>query len=184
MAFVDTIGTLIGLSARADLLDEEGNLPQIEKPMLADAISNLLAPVLGTTTTGAYIESAAGIEEGGRTGFTAIVVALLFFLSLFFAPLFTAVPPHAYGIALVAIGILMVSPVTRLDFTDYTELIPAFLTIVLISFTYNIGVGMTAGLLVYPLLKLVTGRVREVPPPLWALSAMSLLFYLLYPYKS
>ena len=183
MAFVDTIGTLIGLSARAGLLDEDGNLPEIEKPMLADALANLVAPLLGTTTTGAYIESAAGIEEGGRTGFTALVAAALFLLSLFFAPILTAIPPHAYGTALIAIGILMVSPVTKLDFADYTELIPAFLTIVLISFTYNIGVGMTAGLMAYPLLKLVTGRVREVPAPLWLLAAMSLVFYLVYPYK-
>ena len=181
MAFVDTIGTLIGLSARAGLLDDQGNLPEIEKPMLADALANLVAPLVGTTTTGAYVESAAGIEEGGRTGFTALVVAALFLLSLFFSPLFTMVPPHAYGTALIVIGILMVSPVTRLDFNDYTELVPAFLTIVLISFTYNIGVGMTAGLLVYPLLKLATGRVREVPPPLWLLAAMSLVFYLVYP---
>jgi adenine/guanine/hypoxanthine permease len=181
MAFVDTIGTLIGLSARAGLLDEQGNLPEIEKPMLADALANLVAPLVGTTTTGAYVESAAGIEEGGRTGFTALVVAALFLLSLFFSPLFTVVPPHAYGTALIVIGILMVSPVTRLDFNDYTELVPAFLTIVLISFTYNIGVGMTAGLLVYPLLKLATGRVREVPRPLWLLAAMSLVFYLVYP---
>ncbi|MBT0664660.1 NCS2 family permease [Geobacter pelophilus] len=183
MAFVDTVGTLIGLSARAGLLDDDGNLPEIEKPMLADALANLVAPLVGTTTTGAYIESAAGIEEGGRTGFTAVVVAALFLLSLFFAPVFTIVPPHAYGTALIAIGILMISPVTRLDFSDYTELIPAFLTIVLISFTYNIGVGMTAGLLVYPLLKLITGRVSEVPRPLWLLAAMSLVFYLVYPYK-
>jgi AGZA family xanthine/uracil permease-like MFS transporter len=183
MAFVDTVGTLIGLSARAGLLDDDGNLPEIEKPMLADALANLVAPLVGTTTTGAYIESAAGIEEGGRTGFTAVVVAALFLLSLFFAPVFTIVPPHAYGTALIAIGILMISPVTRLDFNDYTELIPAFLTIVLISFTYNIGVGMTAGLLVYPLLKLITGRVSEVPRPLWLLAAMSLVFYLVYPYK-
>jgi AGZA family xanthine/uracil permease-like MFS transporter len=183
MAFVDTIGTLIGLSARAGLLDRDGNLPEIEKPMLADALANLVAPVVGTTTTGAYIESAAGIEEGGRTGFTAIVVAVLFLLSLFFAPLFTAVPPHAYGTALVVIGILMISPVTKLDFNDYTELIPAFLTIVLISFTYNIGVGMTAGLLIYPLLKTITGRHREVPPAMWLLAAMSLSFYVFYPYR-
>jgi AGZA family xanthine/uracil permease-like MFS transporter len=182
MAFVDTIGTLIGLSARAGFLDERGNLPDIEKPMLADALANLVAPFVGTTTSGAYVESAAGIEEGGRTGFTAIVVAVLFLSSLFFAPLFTAIPPHAYGIALVAIGILMIAPVAQLDFTDYTELIPAFLTIVLISFTYNVGVGLTAGLLIYPVLKLITGRVREVPPPLWVLSAMSLIFYLVYPY--
>ena len=181
MAFVDTFGTLIGLSARAGLLDERGNLPQIEKPMLADALANLVAPVVGTTTAGAFVESAAGIEEGGRTGFTALVVAALFVLSLFFAPLFTAVPPNAYGAALVVIGILMVEPVTRLDFSDYTELIPAFLTIVLISFTFNIGVGITAGLLVHPLLKLLTGRVREVPPAMWFLAAMSLAFFLVYP---
>jgi AGZA family xanthine/uracil permease-like MFS transporter len=183
MAFVDTVGTLIGLSARAGLLDAEGNLPEIEKPMLADALANLVAPALGTTTTGAYIESAAGIEEGGRTGFTALVVAGLFLLSLFFAPLFTAVPPHAYGTALIIIGIFMIAPITRIDFSDYTELIPAFLTIVLISFTYNIGVGMTAGLLAYPLLKTATGRIREVPPAMWLLAALSLLFYLVYPYR-
>lgn len=183
LAFVDTIGTLLGLSARAGLLDADGNLPEIEKPMLADAVSNLVAPFAGTTTCGAFVESAAGIEEGGRTGFTAIVVAMLFLSSLFLAPVFTSIPSHAYGIALVAIGILMLRPITSIDFSDYTELIPAFLTIVLISFTYNIGVGMTAGLLVYPVLKLLTGRVREVPPPLWVLSAMSLVFFLVYPYK-
>jgi adenine/guanine/hypoxanthine permease len=182
LAFVDTIGTLIGLSARAGLLDPQGNLPEIEKPMMADALVNLVAPVLGTTTSGVFIESAVGIEEGGRTGFTALVVAVLFLAALFFAPLLTAIPPHAYGIALIAIGILMVRPVTELNFDDPTELIPAFLTIVLICFSFNIGVGMTAGLLVYPLLKLLTGRVREVPPPLWLLSAMSLVFYLVYPY--
>ncbi len=183
MAFVDTIGTLLGLSARAGLLDAHGNLPDIEKPMLADALANLVAPIVGTTTSGAFVESAAGIEEGGRTGFTALVVAMLFLSSLFLAPLFTAIPPHAYGIALIAIGSLMIAPITQLDFSDHTELIPAFLTIVLISFTYNIGVGMTAGLLVYPVLKLITGRVREVPPPLWLLAGMSLVFFLVYPYR-
>ncbi|MDZ7632040.1 MAG: solute carrier family 23 protein [Gemmatimonadaceae bacterium] len=158
-------------------------MPEIEKPMLADAVSNLVAPFVGTTTCGAFVESAAGIEEGGRTGFTAIVVALLFLASLFLAPLFTAIPPHAYGIALIAIGNLMLGPIRSIDFADYTELIPAFLTIVLISFTYNIGVGMTAGLLVYPVLKLLTGRIREVPPPLWILAAMSLVFFIVYPYR-
>jgi AGZA family xanthine/uracil permease-like MFS transporter len=183
MAFVDTIGTLVGLSARAGLLDEEGNLPEIEKPMLADALANLIAPALGTTTTGAYIESAAGIEAGGRTGFTALAVAFFFLLSLFLAPLATVVPPHAYGIALVIIGILMIAPITRLDFNDYTELIPAFLTIVLMSFTYNIGVGMTAGLITYPLLKAITGRVGEVRPAMWLLAALSVSFYIFYPYR-
>lgn len=182
MAFVDTIGTLIGLSARAGLLDAEGNLPDIEKPMLADALSNIVAPIVGTTTCGAFVESAVGMEEGGRTGFTALVVAALFLLSLWFAPLLTAIPAHATGVAMVSIGILMMSPIASLEVSDMTEWIPAFLTIVLMSFTYNIGVGMTAGLLLHPLLKLITGRVREVKPAMWVLAAMSLLFYLVYPY--
>jgi AGZA family xanthine/uracil permease-like MFS transporter len=181
MAFLDTVGTLIGLSSRAGLLDEQGNLPEIEKPMLADALANLVAPLLGTTTSGAYIESAAGIEEGGRTGFTALVTAGLFLLALFFVPLFTMVPAHAYGAALIMIGMLMLAPVQKLNFTDYTELIPALLTIILMSFTYNIGVGMTAGLLADPLLKLATGRAAEVRLPMWILAAVSLTYYLVYP---
>jgi len=181
MAFLDTIGTLIGLSMRADLLDKDGNLPEIERPMLADAVATTIAPLLGTTTTGAYIESAAGIAVGGRTGFTALVVAVLFALSLFFAPLFTMVPSHAAGIALIVIGALMIQPITRLDFDDFTELVPAFLTISLMIFTYNIGVGMTTGLLSYPLIKLCTGRVREVVPGMWVLAGLSLTFFVFMP---
>ena len=183
MAFVDTVGTLIGLSARAGLLDGNGNLPGIEKPMLADALATTAAPLLGTTTTGAYIESAAGIEEGGRTGFTSLVVAGLFLLSLFLAPLFTAVPPQAYGAVLIVIGSYMIAPIRRIDFDDPTELVPAFLTISLISFTYNIGVGMTAGIITYPLLKSLCGRWREVPGGLWILALLSLSFYVYYPYR-
>ena len=183
MAFVDTVGTLIGLSARAGLLDGKGNLPDIEKPMLADALATTVAPLLGTTTTGAFIESAAGIEEGGRTGFTSLVVAFLFLLSLFLAPLLTSVPPHAYGAALIVIGSFMIAPITRIDYNDPTELIPAFLTITLISFTYNIAVGMTAGIITYPLLKVFSGRGREVPAGLWILAALSLTFYIFYPYR-
>ena len=183
MAFLDTIGTLIGLSARAGFLDAKGNLPDIEKPLLVDALANIAAPILGTTTSGVYIESASGIEEGGRTGFTAIVVAFLFLLALFFTPLLTIVPAHAYGPVLILIGSFMLSAVTKLDFDDYTELVPAFLTITLVSFTYNIGVGITAGLLVYPVLKLATGRAKEVPAAVWFLAAVSLLFYVVYPYR-
>ncbi len=183
MAFVDTVGTLIGLSARGGLLDDQGNLPEIEKPMLADAVANLIAPLLGTTTTGAYIESAAGITEGGRTGFTALVVSGLFLLALFFAPVLTAVPPHAYGTALVVVGIFMISPITKINFNDYAELIPAFLTIVLMIFTFNIGVGMTAGLLAHPVLKTLAGRRREVPAGMWVFAALALLFYIFYPYR-
>ncbi len=183
MAFVDTVGTLIGLSARAGLLDRDGNLPDIEKPMLADARATTAAPLLGTTTTGAFIESAAGIEEGGRTGFVPLAVAALFLLSLFFAPLLTAVPSHVYGSVLVIVGVFMIRPIVRIDFDDYTELVPAFLTIVFMSFTYNIGVGMTSGLIAYPVLKTATGRAREVAPGLWILAALSVAFYVFYPYR-
>ncbi len=183
MAFVDTVGTLIGLSARSGFLDEQGNLPEIEKPMLADAVANMFAPVAGTTTSGAYIESAAGIEEGGRTGFVPVVTAVLFLASLFLAPILTIVPPHAYGPALMVIGIFMIRPVTRIDFNDYTELIPALLTITLMIFTYNIGVGMTAGLISYPVLKAATGQVRDVHPGMWIFCGLSFLFYIYYPYR-
>jgi AGZA family xanthine/uracil permease-like MFS transporter len=183
MAFVDTIGTLIGLSSRAGFLDSKGNLPDIERPMLVDALANIAAPVFGTTTSGAYIESASGIEEGGRTGFVSVVVAVLFLLALFFTPILTITPAHAYGPVLILIGCFMLKPVTELDFNDLTELIPAFVTITLIAFSYNIGVGMTAGLITYPLIKLLTGRAKEVPPGLWALAALSAVFYVVYPYR-
>jgi adenine/guanine/hypoxanthine permease len=182
MAFVDTIGTLLGLSARAGFLDAQGNLPDVERPMLADALANLAAPVFGTTTSGAYVESAAGIESGGRTGLTAVVVALLFVAALFVAPVLTAIPPHAYGIVLIAIGLLMLAPMRQLPTDDLTELVPAFLTITLVSFTFNIGVGLTAGLLVYPVLKVLSGRAAETSAGQWVLAALSLSFYVVYPY--
>lgn len=182
MDFVDTMGTLIGVSARAGLLDASGNLPEIEKPMLADALSTVVAALLGTSTAGAYIESATGIEAGGRTGFTALVVAALFVLALFFSPLFTAVPPHAYGPALLIVGMLMLQSVTLIAFDDYSELIPSFLTIALMIFTFNIGVGITAGFATYPLMKLFQGKQREITGGMWILGIASLVFFLFYPY--
>jgi AGZA family xanthine/uracil permease-like MFS transporter len=182
MDFVDTMGTLIGVSARAGFLDQEGNLPEVEKPMLADALATVAGALLGTTTTGTFIESAAGIEEGGRTGLTAVVTAILFLLALFFAPIFTAIPALAYGPALIVVGLLMLSPIACIKFEDYTELIPAFITVVLMSFTFNIGVGMTAGFVLYPFFKLIAGRAREVHPGMWVLGVLSLLFYIFYPY--
>ncbi|MFZ5518537.1 MAG: NCS2 family permease [Candidatus Zhuqueibacterota bacterium] len=183
MDFVDTMGTLIGVSARAGLLDKNGNLPNIEKPMLADALSTVLGALLGTTTSGVYIESAAGIEEGGRTGFTSVVTAILFLLALFFAPFLTAIQPFAYGPALFIVGIFMLEPIKKIDFTNYSELIPAFCTIVLMSFTFNIGIGMTAGFVLYPLFKIFNGQWRRVHPGLWILAILSLLFYIFYPYQ-
>ncbi len=183
MALVDTMGSLVGVSARAGFLDEDGQLPQIERPMLADALSTTLAAIVGTTTSGAFVESAAGVDAGGRTGLTAIVVAAMFALSLFFAPLFTSIPAAAYGPALIIVGSMMMAPIAKIDFDDATELLPAFATIALISFTYNIGVGITAGLVLYPIFKVIAGRGREVPGGLWALAALSLLFFIFYPYR-
>jgi AGZA family xanthine/uracil permease-like MFS transporter len=178
MDFLDTMGTLIALASRADLLDEKGNLPEIEKPMLADAIATTAAGLLGTTASGAYLESASGIAAGGRTGLTALVVALLFLLSLFLAPFLTVIPSHAYGPSLIIVGSMMLAPIRKVDFDDLTEYLPAFLTIALMCFTYHIGIGMTAGFILYPLFKLVTGRAREIHPGMWILTALSVVYYL------
>ncbi|MBN2119646.1 MAG: NCS2 family permease [Candidatus Omnitrophica bacterium] len=182
MDFVDTIGTLIGVSARANLLDEKGNLSDIEKPMLCDALATVFGALCGTTTTGTYIESAAGVEEGARTGFSSVVVALLFLLALFFGPLLTIVPPYVYGPALIIVGILMMQPILKIDFSDYTELIPAFSVIAFTSFSYNLGVGITAGFVLYLVLKLIAGKFKDLNLGLVVLGLISLLFFMFYPY--
>ena len=180
--FVDTIGTLLGLSYKANLLNEKGELPEIEKPMLADAIATTLAALFGTTTAGVYLESATGIEAGGRTGFTAVVIALLFLLTLFFAPLFTAVPTAAYGPALIIVGMLMISPIKNLDFNDLTNVIPVFLMIALMCFSFNLGIGLTAGFLTYLIIKMFSGRLKEISAGMWVLGILSLIFFIFYPY--
>ncbi len=182
MALTDTMGTLIGVASRAGLLDERGHLPGIERPMMVDAMATMFAALAGTTTSGAFIESAAGVSAGGRTGLTALVVAALFGASLFFTPIVTAIPREAYGPALVMVGAMMLAPIAAIDFNDLTELLPAFSVIALMSFTYNIGVGITAGFVLYPILKAATGRASEVQAGLWALFTLSMLFYLFYPY--
>jgi len=182
LAFVDTMGTLIGVSARAGLLDARGNLPEIEKPMMADAVATTAAGLLGTSTTGAYIESAAGIEAGAKTGAASVVTAVLFILCLFLAPLFVAVPPAAYGAVLVVVGFLMLAPIKELPFDDYTELFPSVATVALMAFTYNIGFGMAAGFVLYPLFKLVAGRARELTWGTWLLFLIALMLFALYPY--
>jgi AGZA family xanthine/uracil permease-like MFS transporter len=182
MAFVDTMGTLIGVSARAGFLDEKGNLPQIERPMLVDAIATCIAPVVGTSTSGAFLESATGIEAGGRTGFTALVTGTCFLLTLFLAPFVASIPAQAYGPALIIVGLFMLAPVTHIDFTDYTESIPAFAVVSLMAFTFNIAIGICAGFVLYPLCKLVSGKTADLKPGLWILTALSLLFFIFYPY--
>jgi AGZA family xanthine/uracil permease-like MFS transporter len=182
MGFVDTLGTLLGLAFRANMLDSKGNLPEIEKPMLVDAITTTLAPLIGTTTSGAFIESATGIEAGGRTGLTAVITAMFFLVALFFAPLFGAIPSFAYGPALIIVGLLMMTPVVKLRFDDLSEVIPVFSIVVLMSFTYNIGIGMTAGFVLYPVLKLLAGRTADIKPGMWVLAAFSILLFIFYRY--
>jgi AGZA family xanthine/uracil permease-like MFS transporter len=182
MAFVDTMGTLIGLSARAGFLDQNGQLPQIEGPMLVDAVATCVAPALGTTTAGAYVESATGIEAGGRTGFTVLVTGTCFLLTLIFSPFVAAIPPQAFGPALIVVGLFMLAPITHINFADYTESIPAFAVVVLMAFTFNIAIGICAGFVLYPICKIVAGKLRELRPGLWVLTALALLFFIFYPY--
>jgi len=182
MDFVDTIGTLLGLAYKSNLLDENGNLPDIEKPLLCDALATVVGSLLGTTTTGTYIESATGIEAGGKSGFTSVVTAVLFLSALFFAPFFTAIPAIAYGPSLIIVGLLMMSPITKLNFDNYSEIIPAFIVIVLMSFTYNLGIGMTAGFVAYPLFKVLSGKFSEINLGLWFFAVLSILFFIFYPY--
>ena len=182
MAFVDTMGTLIGLSARAGFLDENGQLPQIERPMLVDAVTTCVAPALGTTTAGAFVESATGIEAGGRTGFTVLITGTCFLLTLIFSPFVAAIPPQAFGPALIIVGLFMLAPITHIDFADYTESIPAFVVVVLMAFTFNIAIGICAGFVLYPICQIVAGKLGQLKPGLWVLTALSLLFFIFYPY--
>ncbi len=182
MDFVDTIGTLIGLGVKANLLDENGNLPDIEKPMLCDALATVVGAVCGTTTTGTYIESAAGIEAGGKSGLTAVVTSVLFLSALFFAPLFVSIPALAYGPALIIVGVLMMSPIKQINFEKTEDVIPAFVSIVMMCFTYNLGIGMTSSFIIYVIISIFTGQIKKINTGMWFLAGLSLLFYIFYPY--
>jgi AGZA family xanthine/uracil permease-like MFS transporter len=179
ISFLDTVGTLVGVGSAGGMLDEQGNFKEIEKPMLVDATSCMFSAVIGTSTSGAYIESAAGIREGARTGLAAVTTALLFAAALFFIPLFEPLQDlkYAYGPALMAVGVLMIAAVTRINFNDPTETVPALVTIALILFTYNIANGLTAGLVLYPLFKVLAGRWREVNGGVLVLGALCLIYF-------
>jgi adenine/guanine/hypoxanthine permease len=179
MGFLDTLGTLVGLGAAADMLDEKGNLPDIERPMMVDAAASMFSGLVGTSTTGVYIESATGIRDGARTGLAAVTTGVLFLLALFFIPLVEPLQSlrYAYAPALVIVGLLMTVSARHLAYDDLTELVPAFATIAMLVFTYNIANGLTAGLALYPVVKVAAGRAGEVRPGAWVLAGMSFLYY-------
>jgi adenine/guanine/hypoxanthine permease len=179
MAFLDTLGTLVGVGSAGNMLDSEGNFPEIEKPMIVDATCCTFSALIGSSTSGAFIESAAGIREGARTGLAALVIAAMFAASLFFIPLITPLQKlsFAYAPALMAVGSMMISSINKIDLEDLTEAIPAFATIVVMIFSYNIANGLTAGLILHPLMKLLAGRVKEIHPGSIVLAAICLVYY-------
>jgi AGZA family xanthine/uracil permease-like MFS transporter len=179
IGFLDTIGTLYALGSMANMLDEKGNIADVEKPMLVDSLACMFAALVGTTTSGAYIESATGIREGARTGLAAVATGLFFALTLFFIPLVEPLQnlKFAYGPAMMIVGVLMFGAARKLEVDDWTELVPAVVTIVMMVFTYNIANGLTAGLIVHPALKLLCGRWREIHAGAALLGAMCLMYY-------
>jgi AGZA family xanthine/uracil permease-like MFS transporter len=179
MSFLDTLGTLVGVGAAGEMLDAQGNFPQMERPMLVDALACVFSALVGSSTSGAYIESAAGVRAGARTGLAAVTTALLFAVALFFIPLVEPLQhlKYAYGPALIVVGVLMLASVTKIDFADTTEVVPAFAAIVMIVFTYNIANGLTAGLILYPLVKLLAGRWWELKIGSIVLGAACLVYY-------
>jgi AGZA family xanthine/uracil permease-like MFS transporter len=162
VTILDTAGTLIGVSRQAGLLDKDGKLPRLRQALLADSSGAAIGAALGTSTTTAYIESAAGVEEGGRTGLTAVVVALLFLLSLFLAPLAKTVPLYATAPALIFVAFLMAKSLGALDWHEPTDYIPALIIAILMPLTFSIATGIGLGFIAYVVLKLVTGRYREI----------------------
>ncbi|MEI7727952.1 MAG: NCS2 family permease [Verrucomicrobiota bacterium] len=174
----DNMGTLIGVSARANLLDAHGQLPKVGRALTADASAAMVGACLGTSTVTSYIESAAGVEEGGRTGMTSLVVAVCFLLALFFHPLIKMIPAVATAPALVMVGIFMMQGVTRLALTDFAKAAPAVLTMILMPLTFSISEGLAIGFLVYVCMAIGTGRGREITPLGYILGFLFLLHIL------
>ena len=157
----DTLGTLIGVASKADMLDKDGKLPRIRGALLSDAIGTSVGAMLGTSTTTTFVESASGVAEGGRTGLTAVVAAILFGLSLFLSPIFLAIPSFATAPALVVVGFLMLTSITKINFDDFTEAIPAYVAIIAMPFMYSISEGIAMGVISYVVINVVTGKMKE-----------------------
>ena len=177
--FFSTLGTVLGVAGKAKMLDEKGNLPGIEKPFLVDAIGTVVGACTGNTTITTFVESSSGVEVGGRTGLTAIVTGLLFLAATFFSPLFVIIPDAATAPALIFVGFLMISGITEVDFSDFSEAFGPFVMLVFTTFCGSIAAGIAAGILAHVIIKLFTGKFREIHPGMYIL-CIPLVFYFIY----
>ena len=175
----DTLGTLMGVASQADLLDKDGKLPRIRGALMADAIGTTFGACIGTSTVTTFVESASGVAEGGRTGLTSLVSGLLFGVSLILSPIFLAIPGFATAPALVMVGFLMMTSVTKINFTDYTECIPAFIALMAMPFTYSISEGIALGFISYVVLNAIAGKWKKVSPLMYVLAALFILKYIM-----
>jgi AGZA family xanthine/uracil permease-like MFS transporter len=177
----DTIGTLVGTAQKANMLDENGRMKNMNKALMADAVATASGALLGTSTVTTYVESTAGISQGGRTGLTSVVTGILFLLAMFFTGLVGIVPAEATAPALIIVGVLMMGAVTKINFDDFTEALPAFFTIAIMPFSYSIANGIASGLIFYPIVKLVTGRGKEVHPIVYVLAILFIIRFAILP---
>ena len=173
----DTLGTLIGVANKADMLDEDGRLPRIKEALLADAIATCVGAVLGTSTTTTFVESSSGVSEGGRTGLASVVTGLLFLVAIILSPVFIAIPSFATAPALIFVGFLMVSAVVEVDFNDYTESIPAYLCMIAMPLMYSISEGIAVGVISYVVLNLICGKSKKITPLMYVLAILFVLKY-------
>ncbi|MGF1481912.1 MAG: NCS2 family permease [Cyanophyceae cyanobacterium] len=174
----DTVGTLTGVGVKAGFVNDRGELPKASQAFMADAIGTTVGAALGTSTVATYIESASGVSEGGRSGFTAVVTAILFALAIFFTPLLSAIPPFATASALLIVGVLMAGSITEINWNDPAESIPSFLTILFIPLSFSIAEGLAVGFISYPLLKSFQGKAHEIDLTVWILAAVFLLRFI------
>ena len=174
----DTVGTLTGVATKADMLDEEGKLPNAGKALLADAVGTTIGSLLGTSTVTTFVESATGVAEGGKTGLTALSTGVCFFLSIFLYPLIAIIPTQATAAALIMVGLFMIDSIVDINFGDFTESFPAFMTIIMMPFAYSIAEGIAFGMISYAAVKLLTGKRKEVSPLVYVLALIFLLRYL------
>ena len=175
----DTIGTVVGVSVKSGMVDKDGNVDGINKVLMADAVATVAGAVFGTSTTTTYIESASGVSEGGRTGLTSFTIAVCFAIALMFSPLFLAIPGAATGPVLFIVGVMMASPVRDIDWSDYSEAIPAFVTMLLMPLAYSISDGIMLGMITYTLLNALAGKLKKVSVMMWILAALFILRYVL-----